>query len=169
MLPLCVALTLCACLSEPENDRRGSGDADEADAASDAVDDTAGDSGATDAQVDAIELVACDNNTDCRGGEICRSGFCREACSPSDECAGQLSACDDELGYCVECVGNGDCAANHICVDAACAFFCSSDDACAPEEFCDADTGSCEPIECREDTDCSGGFWCVDFLCVPIE
>ena len=95
---------------------------------------------------DGPDLAPCADNTECRGGEVCRDGFCREACAEDDPCQGELPACDASLGYCVECAEDGDCAGGERC-----------------------SSGECVEVECTSDADCSGGFRCDDFACVPID
>ena len=135
--------------------------ADVADSSADAGDDATADTGPV--------LTACEDNTDCAGGEVCREGFCRQSCASSDDCTGELPACDTALGYCVGCVTDDDCGDNAVCEDAACTFFCETDLACAADEFCDVPTGVCLDRECASAADCSGGFTCDDYRCVPID
>jgi hypothetical protein len=131
--------------------------------------DTAVDTGGGDTAVDTNpDLTPCASDASCRGGEVCRSGLCREACGPNDPCEGELTACEPVERICVGCVSTGDCGPNEVCIDQACSFFCSSDAACAGGERCNAETGRCEAIGCTSDRECQGGFRCADGLCVPI-
>jgi len=109
--------------------------------------DTGGDAGDASGDVDdGPDLAPCSDNTDCRGGEVCREGFCREACAEDDPCQGELPACDEALGYCVECAEDLDCAGGERC-----------------------SAGECVEVECTSDADCAGGFRCDDQICVSID
>ncbi len=114
-------------------------------------------------------LPSCADNFDCRGGEVCRAGFCREACAGDDPCTGPLPTCDEERGYCVGCLVDDDCPANSVCGGDTCVFFCEGDDACASGERCNLGTGACAVPDCEGDADCPGGFNCDGFACVPID
>jgi len=120
-------------------------------------------------------LPPCQENADCRGGELCvtgpegDTGVCREVCSVDDDCGDAFYAtCDGSAGFCVECVGDDDCGDAEACIDQLCAFFCRKDDDCGRGEFCDERSGECLERECADDDDCSGGFACDDFRCVSI-
>lgn len=161
------AVALAACY---DNDDVLGSDTDLADAA-----DASGGSG--DAGSDAADgsadpgpvFTPCADNLDCRGGEVCRGGFCREACSDGDPCIGDLRACDPELGFCVECNVDPDCPANYRCLDQACSFYCVSDAGCGAGTVCDLDSGACIEPDCTADSECPGGFACRDFTCAPID
>jgi hypothetical protein len=118
---------------------------------------------------DGPDLPTCIDNLDCRGGEVCRDGYCRESCEAGDPCTGVLLACDLIAGICVECTADADCGANAECVNQACEFACTSDAACGAGEFCNLATGGCQPRECTSDVDCRGGFRCEDSVCVSID
>jgi hypothetical protein len=111
----------------------------------------------------------CESNRDCAGGEVCRAGVCRTACSVDDPCTGDLSICDDVLEYCVECLIDNDCGTNTVCEESECVFHCVEDSACGPDEYCRRETGACETRECESDDDCSGGFRCQEYVCVSID
>lgn len=115
------------------------------------------------------ELPRCVDSLACRGGEICRDGFCREACLSDVDCSAPRGVCDVSTGICVSCVQPTDCGENATCESTECVFFCESDVACGAAEFCDESTGVCEARECSAPTDCRGGFDCRDFRCVPLE
>lgn len=133
--------------------------------------DGSGDAGADvgGGEVTEPEFPPCEDNTDCRGGEVCRGGGCREACSDNDPCAGELGACDVDAGVCVACVADGDCGTNERCDDQQCVFFCTGDRQCAGGEICNTATGECFEPECTQDSDCSGGFTCQTGVCAPID
>lgn len=113
-------------------------------------------------------FTVCIDSTDCRGGEICTGGFCREACSSSDPCTGALRACDTSAGLCVGCVTSDDCAVSERCVSRTCEFFCTEDEHCPQPLYCNFEDGTCFEAECLTDAECSGGFRCGDLRCVPI-
>lgn len=92
-------------------------------------------------------FALCEDNTDCRGGEVCRGGECREACGDDNPCDGDLAVCDESAGYCVGCLDNADC----------------------PDGVCSSSTRSCVDAECRRDADCRGGTTCRAGACVPID
>jgi hypothetical protein len=92
-------------------------------------------------------LPPCTDNVDCRGGEVCRDSYCREACGPDDPCAGVLGVCDIDNGVCVGCL----------------------DDAQCPGGFCDLEIGVCQAAECDADDDCRGGEACRAGRCVAID
>ncbi len=123
----------------------------------------------TDSTLEDIVLTACSANRDCAGGQVCRDGYCRTACAASAECTPPLSVCDEAKGYCVDCVGDGDCGNNRACSDGMCAFYCREDSACSAEEFCVFETGACAVRECESSLECSGGYRCDRFVCVPID
>lgn len=94
------------------------------------------------------DLVSCQDNTACRGGEVCREGFCREACSAEDACQGELTVCDPARGYCVGCLQDSDCAGG---------------------QSCDAAQGFCVSLGCTDDAQCAGGQRCDAGRCLDIE
>ncbi len=149
-------LPLLACSADPVDSGDGSGDAGP---------DASVDSG----DVSVPEFPPCEDNTDCRGGEVCRDGGCREACSGTDDCTGALPACDEVAGICVACVEDGDCAPDERCDDQTCVFFCVGDRQCADGEVCDLATGTCYESECTDDGDCAGGELCRMGRCEPID
>jgi len=116
------------------------------------------------------ELPACEDNTDCQGGEVCRDDVCRTACATDDECDGFYGVCSLDLGLCVACASDEHCDDNERCTDDnLCAFFCDDDAACADDEFCDTAAGTCVDKECEDNADCQGGFRCDGFICVSID
>lgn len=153
---------LAACGGDTNNGLNDAGDGSgdigtDNDAGSDATADT------------GINLASCDDNFDCRGGEVCRGGLCREACAESDPCTGPLAACDDAAGFCVQCLEDTDCPSSRICVGRICEFFCTDDDACPQGQRCNLTSGECLEPECEGDADCPGGFACRAFVCSPID
>lgn len=126
--------------------------------------DTAGGSEAPD-----VPLVDCEDNSQCVGGEVCRGRLCREACGIDDACTGPLPVCDEGLGICVACTDDQDCGADEACLDNTCEFFCTNNQACERGHHCDHESGGCIENECEEDADCSGGFHCRLFACLPID
>ena len=143
-----------------------------ADTASDTATDTATDSAADTAADTATDTAAdttvgCTGDLDCRGGQVCSGGQCREACGPTDPCTGDLSVCDPDARICVGCVTATDCAAAESCVDGACRFVCDQNADCEPGQRCDLASGSCI-VGCDTDIDCPGGQRCQAGACVAI-
>jgi sulfatase modifying factor 1 len=144
-------------------------DVDDADPGVDAASSETDAGTETDSNIEDIVLTACSANRDCAGGQVCRDGYCRTACAASAECSPPLSVCDEVKGYCVDCVGDGDCGNNRACNDGICAFYCREDSACSAEEFCVFETGACAVRECESSLECSGGYRCERFVCLPID
>lgn len=138
------------------SDDSGSNDTGSADATSDTAADTLPDT-----------TAGCTNDLDCRGGELCRDGICREACGPTDPCTGPLTVCDPDVRICVGCVTATDCPSNERCVAGTCRFVCDQNSDCQPGQRCDAATGSCV-AGCDIDADCLGGQRCEAGACVAI-
>ena len=160
---LSVFATLVACGSDegsgtPDGSGDGSGNG-----AGDAGFDGGGEEGG------GIDLPVCVDNLDCRGGEVCRDGLCREACGDGDPCSGPLPVCHPTLGICVECVLTADCAGGEVCFDGTCIDACGSDADCAGGQACDRATGACIDVDCVDDGDCRGGEACRGGACVPID
>jgi hypothetical protein len=91
---------------------------------------------------------ACETHSQCRGGELCEMGECRQACAPDDPCTAAGTICDETRGVCVPgCGGDEDCGGGERC-----------------------DDGRCVSIgpECTEDDQCAGGERCREMRCVPI-
>jgi hypothetical protein len=116
------------------------------------------------------EFTACDDNTDCAGGEICRDGHCREACDVDFPCEGGLTTCDLDLGYCVEneneneCEGDSDCSGGFECLDYTCV---PIDDI-----ICEAGRLTCDDntlVTCSADGTTEERLDCGDRLCVVID
>lgn len=158
LLFLCAAALAAACSGDSASPGDGSGDGsgDPGDGSGGVVD-------------DRPELPPCIDNLDCRGGEVCRAGECRESCDDEDNCEGILDACDTDLGYCVECVTSQDCPATDRCAAGWCDFFCTSDDHCPTDRYCDFTSGACFEPQCFDDSECRGGERCSDLRCVPID
>jgi hypothetical protein len=132
----------------------------------DASIDAGGDAGG-DVLADAETPRPCESNLDCRGGEVCRAGTCREACGSNDDCTGALPVCDEVAGVCVACLDDGDCDEGR-CVDTVCVSDrCETDDDCEGALTCDPETGRCGV--CDGDGDCPGGYTCEDGGCVAID
>lgn len=152
---LCLGLSLAACGGdEGASPSGGSGDV--------GVTDTAG-------GTDVVVLPPCVDATNCRGGELCFEGECREACDAADPCTGALTVCDPTNRVCVGCVADADCGVSSRCVDAACEFFCTTAVDCGAGQACDATSGQCIAAECTVDEECQGGEACRNGLCRPIE
>lgn len=115
------------------------------------------------------DLADCEDNLDCRGGEVCRDGSCRESCSEDDPCQGELGVCDVAVSYCVQCDDDGGCEAGQRCIAAWCETFCDTDEQCPIDRYCDFPTGECFVPDCFEDSDCAGGERCSDLRCVSID
>lgn len=112
------------------------------------------------------ELRPCEVNVDCRGGEVCRDGFCRELCEEDADCDTEgLGVCGDDT-YCVQCTEAEDCGAAEVCIDTFCEFFCRSADDCGELQACEIATGVCIDIECSSAGDCGEDEVCVANLCV---
>jgi len=139
--------------------------------------DTTADSSTTDTAVDTTvdtaadtapdTTVGCNVDLDCRGGQVCSGGQCREACGPADPCTGELSVCDPDARICVGCVTATDCGASESCVDGTCRFVCDRNADCEPGQRCDIASGSCVS-GCDTDIDCPGGQRCQAGACVAI-
>lgn len=117
------------------------------DASSDA---TSGDASFDASSDTGPDATVCEDNLDCRGGEVCRDGLCLEACSADDPCSDPAFVCDEERGVCEP--GTPGCA---------------TDDDCGPGQVCD--DGRCAAAPCAADDDCPGGFTCTDGTCAPID
>ena len=118
---------------------------------------------------DAVVLPPCVDATDCRGGELCFEGECREACDVADPCRGALPVCDPVSRVCVGCLSSSDCGAGSRCVEGTCESFCTLAVDCAAGEACDTRTGQCVAAQCTDDAQCAGGQACREGLCRPIE
>jgi hypothetical protein len=138
LLP-CLVLTLVACGDD------GSGDDSDAFVIGDTGDGSgSGDDAGSDAGEDAT--AQCTDNLDCRGGEVCRDGTCRAACTDDDECADTGGVCGAG-GICVDCETDDDCGANAQCIDSGCV-----DNECASDNDC-GDGEVCSDGECIEQLD----------------
>lgn len=136
----------------------------------------------------------CNTDADCGRGLYCVDHSC-EPCSTADECAGSSCNCcpagpggepmqcatldSEDTPVCVECTDNADCASGVCdvlvgqCVDALAANQrpdCCGD-SCVP---CPADYPYCLPgpfgtacAQCRWDTDCPDGNFCLSGTCLP--
>jgi hypothetical protein len=139
--------------------------------------DTTADSSTTDTAVDTTvdtaadtapdTTIGCTVDLDCRGGEVCSGGQCREACGPADPCTGDLSVCDPDARICVGCVTAADCAAAESCIEGACRFVCDQNADCEPGQRCDLASSSCVS-GCDTDIDCPGGQRCQAGDCIAI-
>lgn len=142
--------------------------ATDADAGDTTTDSSAGDT-APDTAIDTAPdtTVGCTVDLDCRGGQVCSAGQCREACGPADPCTGLLTICDPDARICVGCVTATDCAAAESCIDGTCRFVCDQNGDCAPGQRCDLASGNCV-AGCDTDLDCPGGQRCEAGACVAI-
>lgn len=115
-----------------------------------------GPSGGLDGGTDAgpPSLTACEGNLECQGGEVCREGECREACTTNDDCDHTFyQACSTSLGYCVRCTSNSDCANDEICEDNLCEAGCAGDGDCRGGQACrERRCVSLDPIVCEAGT-----------------
>lgn len=160
-------LSVGACLAACGSDDAGGGSTDSGPVL---VGDAGGDGVTSDADAapDVPEETTCTINADCRGGEICREGVCRAACSDTIPCRDTSLVCDESRGICVGCVSVADCnELTELCVDNTCVPACSSDASCPPDQVCGND-GTCFVPECTVDANCPGGSQCVDRVCRPI-
>ncbi len=82
---------------------------------------------------------------------------------------------DEGDGQDLGCRLNSDCPVDQICQDGVCApgdvcqgddCPCAADSDCGATEYCDIDTGSCEPLECLRDRDCELGEVCRQGQCL---
>lgn len=103
-------------------------------------------SGSTDPDV---PLRPCEAELDCRGGETCLAGVCRESCRAGEPCDGPFFACDASSGFCVECLDDADCAGQAF--------------------LCDPDLQTCSVETCAATSDCPGGTLCADSRCVSLD
>lgn len=114
--------------------------------------------------------IACTEDAECMGGQLCTRGLCREACSPSDACSDSQLSCHPRDGVCVECVTTEDCAGSERCENDACLDGCTDDGECGGGERCDVATRTCMSLGCGGDVDCAGGERCrvATGVCAPI-
>lgn len=118
---------------------------------------------------DEEEPVPCDDNNDCRGGELCVDDVCVEVCDEDSDCdSAVLDICDLALGQCVQCLDDDQCRSDEACVQQRCVFSCDDDDDCDAGEACNVATGACFEAECVDDDECRGGFVCTAGVCVSI-
>ncbi len=162
---LLLPLLLAACGSDPV------ATTDPADAGPSMSDtsqgDAAGDLNTLDGTTPTPDTVTapCVTSADCRGGEFCADGVCREVCSEGNPCEGPLPYCENESGLCVACLESLDCRGGEICDDNTCVrvgveecslldercdgqtrYFC--EDGTLQSEVCPADT-YCQPADAQ--------------------
>lgn len=156
---LCSLAGLSACSSDEDSSLDGSA-ADGSTLPADATSDVAAPDAALDAGVDSsipdVPLTPCVSDEACRGGYVCLEGFCREACSETDPCRGELTTCDLQSGYCGVCASDADCTNGFQCDTGLCDGGCLTDAACGAGSFCES--GSCRPQVCTPNAStCSDG------------
>ncbi|KAJ7026733.1 hypothetical protein C8F04DRAFT_1399886 [Mycena alexandri] len=92
--------------------------------------------------LDALQLTACQSDSDCCGGYTCQSDYCQpaNACMFDFQCTGG-DFCDG--GLCqpapvAECIADVECPDPDLCVNGSCTFFtCSIDSDCPSPAYCD--------------------------------
>lgn len=114
-------------------------------------------------------FAPCTVSADCRGGELCQAGECREFCDATSPCDGAASICDVPAGVCVFCLQRTDCPEGNLCRDQVCQPGCLFDEDCGAGQLCSELTQSCISGECAVDADCPGGSRCAGARCVEIE
>lgn len=156
---LLVSLTLVACGSDPV------GPTGAADTGTNTPDAAAGDTAGDVANVDITNpgedtvTASCVSSADCRGGEFCADGVCREVCSEDNPCEGPLPYCETASGLCVACLASADCRGGEICEDNVCVRV-SVEECTLLDERCDGRTryfcqgGTLQSEVCPEDTYC---------------
>ena len=106
----------------------------------------------------------CNNDKDCKDGELCVNGQCQQCRDDRDCAAGQLckdGRCEDGAG---RCQSAEDCPEGQACVDNRCVA-CTTDADCGPQGRCQA--GRClKPGSCTTDEDCPENHECQDGRCV---
>ena len=133
----------------------------------------------------------CNRDDDCERGKICNAHKC-VPCATVEHCAGASCNCCPQMSkdgkmqcaaltkdgppVCVECLSDKDCAGkrcdtiNGRCVDAVPQ--CNTPDKCGPGCVrCPSDRPLCLDgqvcVECRADTDCGAGNFCLSGECSP--
>ena len=93
-------------------------------------------------------------------------------------CACQAQTSETTLEGNIECRLNSDCSQGESCIDGNCTprlpedsscidgCACSTDRDCDSGYICDALTRTCTQFECENDSDCSFGDTCINYLCV---
>lgn len=90
----------------------------------------------------------CENDEDCKEGQICEDGKCKGD-----------SSCEDD----------SDCDADEVCLENKCEEeeeeeeTCEEDADCAAGQACIGD--ECEDVDCLDDEDCADGESCEDYEC----
>ena len=78
--------------------------------------------------------TACDNNNDCKSGEICDMGQCKPGCSKHTQCA-QGEHCT--RGMCMKvCFNDGNCLQGEVCIEGSCESGCRHSGDCNQNEMC---------------------------------
>ena len=124
------------------------------------------------------DSASCHDSFDCRAGQYCRHGTCREAARDAQRCT-----------------SNAQCPGAQLCIDGVCCQSCgrdrdcSSGRSCSNDSFCDPTPppqqgtagwhdsnggGSTPPPPspapdagsgCRQNTDCGSGSYCINAVC----
>jgi len=116
------------------------------------------------------EVVDCELDGDCNGGEVCEQNVCvpdvecnvDQDCDAGEICVVNLCVPDVECNVDQDCIDGEVCVANECVPDVE----CNIDQDCAAGEVC---TGNvCVPgVECNVNQDCPVGEICVAKECVP--
>lgn len=131
----------------------------------------------------SVQPGACETNLDCGTGtrQLCRDGSCvafqpdepgdaGDTCDDDGDCGGELQCYEGRAGiddnFCTTaCGGDGDCGMfdDGYCLNlgrsGVCFDRCDTDAQC-PNFYSCGDSGRCELVECRLDTDCAEGQLC---------
>lgn len=134
---------------------------------------------------------ACDADTDCDAGEICRRGLCERPChqaTAQEDCPFEDGYATCFNGACANTceLGAGRCPGDYECIDLGleagggfggpsepvglCGLECdpADDDICPEGEICvDAfGLGACV-VDCSAGQDCPSGYFCLFGVCAP--
>ena len=117
----------------------------------------------------AARCVECLFDTQCGGGDECRSRKCvtPTLCATSLDCvgAGDATICEPSASKCVQCVSAADCTGTADCIDNECEAYeaCTTSLDCPNGNVCNPIAGRC--VECVTADDCAEGNVCVGSVC----
>lgn len=114
---------------------------------------------------DETPTRSCTDASDCRAGEVCLDGTCREltGCNSDDDCTENQRCIDGLCQQDFGCTVDGDCGPGWRCnADGVCVEDRTNPDADVP--LPDGDT----PPECTDDAECDGDF-CIGGVCCSLD